>query len=290
MMVNRIWRIIEVLPHNFSVSAYTEMQVRWMQRTAILRQTTPPTTYIFTNAFVSYPSYIFPPSRPSSRVPLNTKRRLSKLLHYLLQSMHADTFSDIWAHHIVFMLRIYFIATNIYVLMTFYSTQRCICVLMTFYSTQGYICPDDILQYTTLYVCPDDILQYARLYMCPDDILQYTRLYMCPDDILQYTRLYMCPDDILQYTRLCMSWWHSTVHNAVYVSWWHSTVHKAIPKDDRERRNTQERSNSKCIHKSVPCWLYCLMKLDTSLKCIKTTIIRLEKIDLSEYVTVFSTD
>ena len=76
----------------------------------------------------------------------------------------------------------------------------------------------------------------------------------------------------------------------VCVSWWHSAVHTVIPKDDRERRNAQERSNNKFTHKSVPCCLYCFIKPDTSLKYIKTTIIRLEKTDLLEYVAVFSSD
>ena len=67
------------------------------------------------------PSYIFPPSRPSSRVPFNTKRRLTKLLHYLLQSMHADNFSDI-EHTIMYL---------------FYCDTIC-------------MCPDYILQYTAL--------------------------------------------------------------------------------------------------------------------------------------------
>jgi len=43
------------------VSARTEMQVRATQRTAILLQTTPPTMYTFTNAFVSYPSSVANP-------------------------------------------------------------------------------------------------------------------------------------------------------------------------------------------------------------------------------------
>ena len=97
--VNRYCRIIKVIPHNISVSAYTEMPVCVMQLTAILHHVTPPTKYTFTNAFVSYSSYTIPPSRPYSRVPFNTNRRLSKLLHYLLHSMHADILSDISLHH-----------------------------------------------------------------------------------------------------------------------------------------------------------------------------------------------
>ena len=45
----------------------------------------------------------------------------------------------------------------------------------------------------------------------------------------------VCPDDVLQYTALSL---------------------KMI----RQRRNTQERLNSKSEHKSVPCWLYCFIK------------------------------
>ena len=167
-----------------------------MQLTAILRHTAPPTKYTITNVFVCNPYYIFPPSRPHSWSPFHTKRRLTTLSHYLLQSMHAGTFSDISVHHTAFILPIYFIPI------------KYMCV--SWWHSAVHNCPDDILQYTTVLMtfCSTQLSWWhSAVHNCPDDILQYTTVLMtfCSTQLSGWhSAVQNCPDDILQYITLSL--------------------------------------------------------------------------------------
>ena len=149
MSVNRNCRIIEVLRHNNSVSAYNETQVCIMQLTAILRHSTPPTKYTFTNAFVCYPSYIFPPSRYHLILKEGYQHYYTT---YCSQCM--PTFSATSQYTILYLFYVFIILrSNIYIYIYMcvcvcvcvvcvwvrgVCVCVCVCVLMTFCSIQRY--------------------------------------------------------------------------------------------------------------------------------------------------------